>query len=116
MFEHGVSLRSSSANPPSGYFKDLPIEKQYDQQWHVKCGTCGEYLITEVLTDHALLFVDAFQVFRVFPTELRGQRHDECHAPHNDDHAHDSPAVSRVDIIHIGDGPVPVGQNRFRIM
>lgn len=107
VFEHGVPLRSPPADPPPGNLEYLPVQEQYDQQRHVERGARGEYLVPEVLADHALLFVDALQVFRVLPAELRGQRHDECHAPHDDDHAHDPLAVPRVDVVHVSHGPVP---------
>lgn len=74
MFEHGVPLGPPPPDPSPGYFENLPVQEQDDQQRQVERGARGEYLVTDVLADHApLLDVDAVQVVRVLPAELRGQ-------------------------------------------
>lgn len=108
MFDHGVPLCSPPANPSPGYFEYFPIQEQYDQQRHIKRGTRCEYLIANVLADHApLLDVDAVQIVRVLPAELRGQRHDQRYTPHHENHAHYSPTVSGVYVIDVSHCPIP---------
>lgn len=112
MFEHGVPLSPSPADPSPGYFKYLPVQEQDDQQGNVERGTRGKYLVANVLAYHApLLDVDSVQVVGVLPAELRGQGHNERHTPDHDNHADYPPTVSRVNVIDIGDGPIPVKQH-----
>lgn len=108
VFEHGVPLSPSPANPSPGYFEYLPIQEQYDQQRHVKRGTRSKYLIANVLTDHApLLDVDTVQIVRVLPAKLRGQRNDKRHTPYNHNHSDYPPTVPCVNVIQIGHSPIP---------
>lgn len=117
MFDHGVPLSPSPADPSPGYFEYLPVQEQYDQQGHVERGTRGEYLVSDVLADHApLLDVDTVQIVRVLPAELRGQRHDQGHAPHHYDHAHYPSSVARVNVIDVGDGPVSGNEKKNQFL
>lgn len=87
----------------------LPVEHEDDEQRHVEGGAGGEDLVADILTDQtALLDVDAVQVVRVLPAELRCQGHHQGHRPHNHNHGDDTSSVTCVDVVNVGDCPVPV--------
>jgi len=71
---HGASLGSPALYATPGRLEDLPVEAEDDQKRNVERGARGEDLVGDILAGQAsLLHVDAVEVVRVLPAELRGQ-------------------------------------------